>query len=101
MTNILRPSFEELGLLFEALEHCEQLKKLDMSGNAFKEEAFKKLNNSLQGLYSLRSLTLRDCKLGEDSTQLKSFFTVLREMQILEEIDISDNKIGEYGAKLM
>lgn len=76
----MRPSFEELGLLFSALEHCEDLEDLDMSGNAFKEEAFKKLNHSLQGMFSLKKLVLRDCKLGEDTTQLKAFFTVLREM---------------------
>lgn len=64
-------------MLLQSLIGCKNLVDLSLNENSIKGEAYAQLIETVEHLESLERLSLRECKLGEDSPQLKKFLIML------------------------
>ncbi|GLH12486.1 Transient receptor potential channel pyrexia [Gryllus bimaculatus] len=98
--NLKCNNITSIGLtsLVNFLIHCQSLKILDLSFNDFDSGWLKSIHRISKYLDNLISLNLKACDMsGNEFLSWKENEPALNNLKNLEELDVSDNPLGEVG----
>jgi Ran GTPase-activating protein (RanGAP) involved in mRNA processing and transport len=94
-------STNELEQILKTLCTSRTLRDLEFKGNIIRGEAYKQLIQVPENVSNLTCLKLGSSRLGDDPDSLRDLLESIKYASKVKELDLSDNRLGEHGAKMV